>query len=36
VVPAAGLSLYEGYGHAPFWDDADRFNRELEAFAGAL
>jgi pimeloyl-ACP methyl ester carboxylesterase len=32
-VPASRLSLYEGCGHAPFWEDADRFNRELADFA---
>jgi hypothetical protein len=26
------LSVYEGIGHAPFYDDAPRFNRELTAF----
>ena len=30
----AGLSIYEGIGHAPFWEDAERFNRELMAFVG--
>jgi pimeloyl-ACP methyl ester carboxylesterase len=29
TVPGARLSLYEGIGHAPFWEDAPRFNREL-------
>jgi non-heme chloroperoxidase len=28
----AKLSLYEGCGHAPFHEDAPRFNRELNAF----
>lgn len=28
----AQLSIYEGTGHAVFWEDADRFNRELRAF----
>jgi pimeloyl-ACP methyl ester carboxylesterase len=31
-VPGAKLSLYEGIGHAPFWEDAPRFNRELVEF----
>ncbi len=31
-VPDAKLSLYEGVGHAPFWEDAPRFNRELMEF----
>ena len=29
TVPGAKLSVYEGAGHAPFWEDAPRFNREL-------
>lgn len=32
----ANLSVYEGVGHAPFWEDADRFNRELADFASSL
>jgi pimeloyl-ACP methyl ester carboxylesterase len=32
AVPGAKLSLYEGVGHAPFWEDAPRFNRELAEF----
>jgi non-heme chloroperoxidase len=32
AVPGAKLSLYEGVGHAPFWEDAPRFNRELAQF----
>jgi non-heme chloroperoxidase len=35
AVPKAKLSLYEGIGHAPFWEDAPRFNRELAAFVRA-
>ncbi len=31
-VKGARLSLYEGIGHAPFWEDAERFNRELAEF----
>jgi pimeloyl-ACP methyl ester carboxylesterase len=34
-VPGATLSTYEGVGHAPFWEDAPRFNRELAAFVRA-
>jgi non-heme chloroperoxidase len=30
--PDAKLSLYPGVGHAPFWEAADRFNRELAEF----
>jgi non-heme chloroperoxidase len=32
TVPGAKLSLYDGVGHAPFWEDAARFNQELAAF----
>jgi non-heme chloroperoxidase len=28
TVPGARLSIYENIGHAPFWEDAPRFNRE--------
>lgn len=30
--PSAELSVYEGIGHAPFYEDAPRFNKELAAF----
>ncbi|WP_376096568.1 alpha/beta fold hydrolase [Roseomonas sp. CCTCC AB2023176] len=33
TVPGARLSLYVGIGHAPFWEDAPRFNRELAGLA---
>lgn len=29
IVPGARLSEYVNIGHAPFWEDAPRFNREL-------
>lgn len=32
VIPGARLSLYDGVGHAPFWEDTPRFNRELAEF----
>jgi pimeloyl-ACP methyl ester carboxylesterase len=32
VIPAAKLSIYDGIGHSPFYEDAARFNRELAAF----
>ena len=32
VVANAQVSLYEGVGHMPFWEDAPRFNRELREF----
>lgn len=31
----ATVSVYDGVGHAPFWEAADRFNRELAEFAGS-
>ena len=36
AIPDARLSLYPRVGHAPQWEDAARFNRELRAFAAAL
>ncbi len=32
TAPNAKLSLYDGVGHASFFEDAPRFNRELAAF----
>ncbi len=32
VIPGARLSVYEGIGHSPFYEDAPRFNAELAAF----
>jgi non-heme chloroperoxidase len=32
VIPGAKLSVYDGIGHSPFYEDAARFNRELAAF----
>jgi pimeloyl-ACP methyl ester carboxylesterase len=32
IIPGAKLSVYEGIGHAPFYEDAPRFNTELAAF----
>jgi pimeloyl-ACP methyl ester carboxylesterase len=32
AVPGARLSVYEGVGHSPFFEDAPRFNRELAEF----
>ena len=34
-IPGAKLSIYDGIGHAPFWEDATRFNAELAAFVRA-
>jgi non-heme chloroperoxidase len=33
IIPAAKLSFHQESGHAPFFEDSKRFNRELEAFA---
>jgi non-heme chloroperoxidase len=35
IIPGARLSIYEGVGHAPFYEDAARFNTELAAFVRA-
>ena len=35
VIPGARLSVYEGIGHSPFYEDAPRFNAELAAFVRA-
>jgi non-heme chloroperoxidase len=32
TVPGARLSLYPESGHAPFWEEPARFNRELADF----
>jgi pimeloyl-ACP methyl ester carboxylesterase len=32
TIPGAKLSVYEGIGHAPFYEDATRFNTELANF----
>jgi non-heme chloroperoxidase len=34
-VPGARLSVYEEVAHAPFWEDPERFDRELAAFVRA-
>jgi pimeloyl-ACP methyl ester carboxylesterase len=31
-IPGAKLSMYDGIGHAPFWEDARRYNAELSGF----
>jgi non-heme chloroperoxidase len=35
IIPGAKLSIYEGVGHSPFYEDAPRFNAELAAFVRA-
>ena len=35
MVPGAKLSVYQGIGHAPFFEAAPRFNAELAAFVRA-
>jgi pimeloyl-ACP methyl ester carboxylesterase len=32
TIPGAKLSVYQGIGHSPFFEDAPRFNAELAAF----
>jgi pimeloyl-ACP methyl ester carboxylesterase len=32
MIPGAKLSVYQGVGHSPFYEDAQRFNAELTAF----
>jgi pimeloyl-ACP methyl ester carboxylesterase len=32
LIPGCALSIYEGVGHSPFFEDPQRFNRELAAF----
>jgi pimeloyl-ACP methyl ester carboxylesterase len=34
TIPGAILTFYEDSGHAPFWEEPERFNAELAAFAG--
>ncbi len=36
TIPHARTSSYPGVGHALFWEDAERFNRELRHFAGQV
>ena len=36
LVPGAQASWYDDCGHAPFFEDAPRFNRELAAFAAKV
>lgn len=36
LVPHARVHWMDGCGHAPFWDQADAFNRRLRAFAASL
>jgi pimeloyl-ACP methyl ester carboxylesterase len=36
AIRQARTSFYPNAGHAPFWEDAPRFNRELRAFAENL
>jgi pimeloyl-ACP methyl ester carboxylesterase len=34
-IPHAEVDLIPGGGHAPFWDDAENFNRRLQAFVAS-
>lgn len=36
LIPNARLSLYDSVGHAPHWENAPRFNRELRQFVSSL
>lgn len=36
AVRSARISWYDDCGHSPFYEDADRYNRELGAFVAAL
>jgi non-heme chloroperoxidase len=36
TIPHAKTSYYAHVGHAPFWEDPDRFNAELRIFAASL
>ena len=35
AIQFARRSLYDGIGHAPFWEDTARFNAELAGFVRA-
>jgi pimeloyl-ACP methyl ester carboxylesterase len=35
TIPGARMSAYDWIGHSPFWEDPDRFNRELAEFVRA-
>jgi non-heme chloroperoxidase len=36
LIPHARLSIYEGVSGAPYWEDTQRFNRELREFASSV
>ena len=36
LIPDADLSIYEGGGHSPFWEEPERFNNELREFADRI
>jgi non-heme chloroperoxidase len=36
AIKGSGISWYDGCGHSPFFEHADRFNRELDEFAAAI
>jgi hypothetical protein len=36
ISASAETSWYDGVGHMPFWEDHERFNRELDAFVADL
>ena len=35
-MPHARVSMYDGIGHATFWENPERFNRDLAEFAASL
>ncbi len=35
-IPGSRLLVFEDSGHAPFWEESDRFNRELRDFLAGL
>jgi non-heme chloroperoxidase len=36
AIKGATVSYYDDCGHAPFYEDADRYNRELAAFVSRV
>jgi non-heme chloroperoxidase len=36
AIPQTSLSLFEQSGHAPFWEEPERFNTEVMKFASSV
>jgi pimeloyl-ACP methyl ester carboxylesterase len=36
AIPGARLVMFDDSGHAPFWDESERFNAELDTFVRSL